>query len=277
MFKAVGRYFRAIGYLFTGRIDAARRAISASPHVIQATFDSVIADKRKSVIQYKDAIARLIVQHEAKMSKIKTLTDEVNRLEQLKEGAAAKARTVATAMKADGATIEQIKQGEDYQKCMIAYNDFTAKVNSKTERINELEVEVKEMDGTITGHKVQLQQMLREIESLNEEAATTVAEVITAKEEQELNDMLAGISTDRTSKELADMRQLREEMKAKAKVSKELAGTDTKVQEAEFLDYATKNLATSEFDQLIGLAEQVDEGGESGGGMEREGEARLPE
>ena len=62
---------RESGYLFTGRIDAARRAISTSPHVIQATFDSVIEDKRKSVIQYKDAIARLIVQHEAKMSKIK--------------------------------------------------------------------------------------------------------------------------------------------------------------------------------------------------------------
>ena len=73
------------------------------------------------------------------------------------------------------------------------------------------------------------------------------------------------------------MRQLREEMKAKAKVSKELAGTDTKVQEAEFLDYATKNVATSEFDQLIGLAEQVDEGGDAGGGMEREGETKLPE
>lgn len=275
MIKAIGRYFRALGYLVTGRIDAARRAVSTSPHVVNATFDQIIADKRKSVHQYKDAIARLIVQHEQKMSKIKSLSDEVNRHEQLKEGAAAKARTVVAEMKAKGATIEQIKTGPDYQTCMNAFNDFSTKIKEKTERIAEYEGEVKELDQTISGHKIQLQQMLREIESLKEEQATTVAEIITAKEEAELNDMLSGISTDRTSRELSDMRQLREEMKAKAKVSKELAGTDTKVQEAEFIAYATKHKASDEFDQLIGLAGEA-EAGESAP-PQREGESRLPE
>ncbi|MEM1354371.1 MAG: hypothetical protein AAGC44_02395 [Planctomycetota bacterium] len=276
MFKAVGRYFRALGYLVTGRIDAARKAVSASPHVVNATYDQVIEDKRKRVHQYKDAIARLIVQHESKMSKIKTLTDEVTRHEQLKEGAAAKARTVVAQMKAQGQGIEQIKASEDYQTCMAAFNDFSTKVDEKTERIAELEGDVKEMDDTISGHKIQLQQMLREIENLKEEQATTVAEIITAKEESELNDMLAGISTDRTSRELADMRQLRDEMKAKAKVSKELAGTDTKVQEAEFLEYASKNVATDEFDKLIGLAGEAD-AAEGTSPEQTEGESKLPE
>jgi phage shock protein A len=276
MFKAVGRYFRALGYLVTGRIDAARRAVSANPNVVNATFDQIIESKRQSVQQYKDAIARLIVQHEAKMSKIKTLSDDVNRLEQLKEGAAAKARTVVSQMKASGATIEQIKAGEDYQTCMSAFNDFSTKINEKSDHIAELEGDVKEMDATISGHKIQLQQMLREIENLKEEQATTVAEIITAKEEAELNDMLSGISADRTSKELSDMRQLREEMKAKAKVSKELAGTDTKVQEAEFIEYATRNKANDEFDQLIGLAGEA-EASEGETPERREGESRLPE
>ncbi len=276
MFKAIGRYFRALGYLVTGRIDAARRAVSTSPHVVNATFDQIIEDKRKRVQQYKDAIARLIVQHEQKMSKIKSLTKEVNRLEQLKEGAAAKARTVVSEMKAKGATIEQIKAGEDYQTCMTAFNDFSTKINEKTERIAEYEGEVKELDATISGHKIQLQQMLREIDGLKEEQATTVAEIITAKEEAELNDMLSGISSDRTSKELSDMRQLREEMKAKAKVSKELAGTDTKVQEAEFIEYATRNKASDEFDQLIGLAGEADSAA-SDAPEQAEGEPKLPE
>lgn len=276
MFKAVGRYFRAIGYLFTGRIDAARRAISTSPHVVNATFDQIIEDKRKSVHQYKDAIARLIVQHEAKMSKIKTLSDDINRLEQLKEGAAAKARTVVAEMKTKGMSLDDIKTSEDYQTCMNAFNDFSTKINEKTEHIGGLEGDVKELDQTISGHKIQLQQMLREIENLKEEQATTVAEIITSKEEAELNDMLSGISADRTSRELSDMRQLREEMKAKAKVSKELAGTDTKVQEAEFIAYATKNKATNEFDQLIGLAGEAD-ASEDAAPEQREGESKLPE
>lgn len=276
MFKAVGRYFRAIGYLFTGRIDAARQAISTNPHVVNATFDQIIESKRKSVQQYKDAIARLIVQHEAKMTKIKSLTEDVNRLEQLKEGAAAKARTVATEMKAAGKDVEAIKASEDYQTCMNAFNDFSSKINEKTERIAEYEGEVNELDSTISGHKIQLQQMLRDIENLKEEQATTVAEIITAKEEAELNDMLSGISSDRTSKELSDMRQLREEMKAKAKVSKELAGTDTKVQEAEFIAYATKHKASNEFDQLIGLAGEADSASKDAP-EQAEGESKLPE
>ena len=276
MFKSIGRYFRALGYLVTGRIDAARRAVSTSPHVVNATFDQIIEDKRKRVHQYKDAIARLIVQHEQKMSKIKSLSDEVNRLEQLKEGAAAKARTVVAEMKAKGAPIEAIKAGADYQTCMNAFNDFSTKINEKTDHIGELEGDVKELDATISGHKIQLQQMLREIDSLKEEQATTVAEIITAKEEAELNDMLSGISADRTSRELSDMRQIRDEMKAKAKVSKELAGTDTKVQEAEFIEYATKNKASNEFDQLIGLAEQADTTA-SDTPRQTEGESKLPE
>ncbi len=275
MFKAIGRYVRALGYLVTGRIDAARRAVSTSPHVINATFDQIIESKRKSVQQYKDAIARLIVQHEQKMSRIKVLTDEINRLEQLKEGAAAKARTVVAQMKVSGASLEQIKAGEDYQTCMNAYNEFSTKIKDKTERIGEYEGEVKELDKSISGHKVQLQQMLREIENLKEEQATTVAEVITAKEEAELNDMLSGISADRTSRELSDMRQLREEMKAKAKVSKELAGTDTKVQEAEFIEYASKHHASNEFDQLIGLAGEAESSERAT--PQRESESRLPE
>lgn len=258
MFNAIGRYFRAMGYLVTGRIDAARSALSTSPHVVNATYDQIIEDKKKSIQQYKDAIARLIVQHEAKMSKIKAETESINRLEQMREGAAAKARSVVAEMKATGASIEQIKSGEEYQKCMLAYQDFSSKIEEKTPRIAELESDVQETDSTIAGHKIQLTDMLREIENLRGEQVEAVAEIITAKEEAQLNDMLSGISKDRTSRELADMRQLREEMKAKARVSKELAGTDTKVQEAEFVRYAQASKTSDEFDALIGLAEDTD-------------------
>lgn len=258
MIKAVGRYFRALGYLATGRIDAARRTLSTSPHVVRATYDQVIENKKASIQQYKDAIARLIVQHEAKMAKIRSEGESLGRLEQLKEGAAAKARTVVEQMKTTGASTEQIQASEDYQKCMLAWQEFKTKIDEKTPRIAELEGEVREMDQTIAGHKLQLTQMLREIERLREEQALAVAEIVTAREEQELADMLSGISGDRTSRELAEMRQLREEMKAKARVSKELAGTDTQVQEAEFIAYAQKNKTRDEFDALIGLAEAAD-------------------
>ena len=97
--------------------------------------------------------------------------------------------------------------------------------------------------------------MQRDIEKLKSEAADAVADVITAKEERDLADMITGISKDGMAKELQDMRELRQEVRAEARVSKEMAGTDSKSQEAQFLEFARSHTANDEFDSLLGLAE----------------------
>ena len=84
--------------------------------------------------------------------------------------------------------------------------------------------------------------------------------MLTAKEEKEIADMLSGISKDRTHEELQELRELRDQAKATARVSREMAGLDAKRSEAEFLEYATKATADSEFDALIGLTQKEDDG-----------------
>ena len=81
---------------------------------------------------------------------------------------------------------------------------------------------------------MQLQQLLRDVEKVRAESADAVADVITSKQEKDIADLLAGIAKDSSSEELQKMRQLRQELKAEARISKELAGTDSKAQEAEF-------------------------------------------
>jgi hypothetical protein len=258
VFGAIGRYLRAIGYLITGRIDKARQTLSANPYVIQATYDKVVREKTQRIQQYKDAVAAMIAQEEKKLSTLKTLSEEVNRLERLKEGAAAKAKTTVEQLKAQGVAMETIKKNEDYLKCLAAFNDFTSTLQEKNNRIVELENDVKDLSSKIGSHKIQLQHLLREIDKIKEEAAATVADVITAKEEEAIASMIAGISEDSASKELQEMREMRAQQKAKARMASELAGTDTKRQEAEFLEYARTSVATDEFDQLIGLAKEAD-------------------
>lgn len=258
MFRSIGKYFRALGYLVTGRVDRARKTLSSNPHVVQATYDRVVREKKERIQQYKDAVARMITQQEKKSLRVKQLSDDVNQLEQLKEGAAAKARLLVKQLQGRGQVMEQIKQHPDYIKCMTAYNDFSSTEKEKSAHIVELENDVTELGGTIEGHKVQLQQLLREIDKIKQESAEAVADIITAKEEEEIADMISGISDDRTNEELQEMRELRVEQKAKARVAREMAGTDTMQQEAEFLEYARSSSNTDEFDQLIGLAEQTD-------------------
>ena len=216
MFGAIGRWFKAVWYKLTGQIDQARRGLDTDPHVMRAKFDEIIKGKVNQLHPYKQAVAKL---------------------------------------QGEGKTKEQLHDDPEYKKCLTAYNDFAATLTEKQDHIKDLEGDIGEYDGSIASHKINLQQLQRDIEKLKSEAADAVADVITSKEETDLADMINGISKDGMAKELQDMRELRHEMRAEARVSREMAGTDSKVQEAEFLEYARSNTATDEFDALLGVAE----------------------
>ena len=68
------------------------------------------------------------------------------------------------------------------------------------------------------------------------------------------------------------MRDLRDKARAVARVSRDLAGLEVKWSEEEFLEYATAAAADNEFDALIGLAKQTEEGE-----REPEEKPRIPE
>ena len=255
---AIWRWCKAGLYLITGQIDKYRRTLDKNPTVMKAKFDDVIKSKVDQIHTYKQAVAKLIAQQEKKMAKLKALTEETKKLETLKAGALAMAKQTVSKLQNEGQSKEVIHASEQYRKCLTAYNDFAATVTEKKDHIKDLEGDIAEYDESLANHKVNLTQLTRDIEKLKSEAADAVADVITAKEETDLSDMLNGISQDGMAKELQDMRELRSEMRAEARVSREMAGTDGKAQEAEFLEYARTHSATDEFDSLLGLAEGVE-------------------
>ena len=256
MFGAIGRWLKALGYLLTGQVDAARRELDTNPHVVRAKFDEIVRDKTARIHQYKTAVAQIIAQEQRKLATLRELHSEVTRLEQLKAGALAKAKQVTEKLKAAGATAETIKADEDYKRCLAAYNDFSSTLAEKQARIEEIEIDLEAYKKTIGDHKVQLEALKREIDKVKGEASETVADMVTAQQEKEISDTLAGIAQDGTAQELQRLRELRTEVKAEAQISRELAGTDTKAQEAEFLEYARSTEASDEFDALLGLADE---------------------
>jgi len=279
MLRAMVRWIKAVGYLLTGQLNAARRTLDTNPHVVRAKFDEILRDKTSRIQQYKQAVSGLIAQQESKMTKVKKLTEEIGRLERLKAGALAKGKERVKAKLSQGADRAAAQQDEEYLKCLTAYNDFISTLAEKQARIEELEGDITGYGDRIKEHKIQLQGLLRDIEKVRGEAADTVADMITGKQEKEIADTLSGIAHDGTAAELQRMRQLREEVKAEARISKELAGTDTRAQEEEFLDYARKTGANAEFDALVGLDEVVAEqpATQQKGTPEREKGPALPE
>ena len=226
-----------------------------NPGVMSANYDRIISEKRSRINQYKDAIAAMIAQEESKKLKLTKLTAEIGHLEKLKAGAAAKARKIAEKHNNDP---EATKNDPEYLKCQAAFKDFTSTLAEKRSRADELEGDLQELVKNVEGHKINIQSQMRDLEKLAEEKHDTVASVLSASEEKQIADIMTGLAEDRTSEELRELRELRGKAGAEARMSRELAGLDTKRAEDEFLDFAQASEANDEFDQLIGLAGRED-------------------
>ena len=277
MFSAVGRWIKSISYLLTGRIDAARRVLDTNPHVVRAKYDEVIKGKTSQINQYKTAVAGLIAQQEKKMDKAESLTEDIARLEKLKSGALAKAKQRVSTIQANGGDKAAIQTDEEYQKCLGAYNDFSSTLQEKQDHIVDLESDVDDLGKRIKEHKVQLQGLQRDLEKIKEESKEAVADIISAQHEKELADTITGISDDKTANKLSELRNIRREAKAEARISKELAGTDNAAQEADFLEYARTTSANSEFEALVGLADSTETAPESTSTPDDQVSTKLPE
>ena len=71
--------------------------------------------------------------------------------------------------------------------------------------------------------------------------------------------MLSGISQDKTNEELQELRDIRDNAKATARISREIAGVDAQRSEDEFLEYAAQSTIDSEFEALIGMTKETEE------------------
>ena len=253
MFKAVGKYFRAVWYLMTFRVDKASETLRMNPGVVSANYDRIIDEKRQRLNQYKDAVSAMIAQEESKKEKLRAVTDEIGKLEKLRAGAAAKAKKLVEQY---GGDPEAVKRDPEYIKCQAAFKDFSSTLAEKQHRATEIDEDLKQLVANVSGHKTQIQSLMRDLDKLKEEKHDAVADILSASEERQIADMMTGLSNDRTSEELRELRDLRSKSSANARVSRELAGLDTKRAEAEFMEYAQSTEADDEFDALIGLAKK---------------------
>ena len=252
------RFFKAIWYTLTGKAHESADRMMENPEAVRGAYEDIINDKKGNIQRYKQAIGQLIALVEQKRSTVKSLTDEVERLEELKSGAIAKAQQTAADLQGEGLSPEEVKQHGEYARCVTAYQDFNSNLTEKTGRITELENEIEGAQADIESHKLQITSLHRDLDKIKSEQSEAVADLITAREQEEIADMLSGISMDGTSAELGRMREIREKAKARSTVAQELAGTDSKSEEEEFLTAARSSSTNDEFDALIFGAQQTD-------------------
>lgn len=246
--RAIGRLFKAIWYLITGRIDKARMALEENPGVISAKYDDVIREKTDRIHRFKDAVAGLIQLQEADKIKLVDLTREITRLSDLQRGATIRAQKVASKYNDDKAAAQA---DPEFQKCMAAFRDFTSTLAEKEKRVRDLETAIGQRGTEIGKFKISLESELRNLDHIKQEKHETIADVISAKEQLEISNLLSGISQDSTGLKLQELRDVRNKVKAQAKVGSELSGLDSKQAEADFLADLETSTASTEFDLLV--------------------------
>ena len=175
MFNSVGKYFRAVWYLLTFRIDKASETLRMNPGVVSANYDRIIEDKRNRLNQYKDAISAMIAQEESKKEKLRQVTDEIGKLEKLRSGAAAKAKKLVEQY---GGDPEAVKRDPEYLKCQSAFKDFSSTLAEKQQRATEIDEDLKQLVANVSGHKTQIQSLMRDLDKLKEEKHDTVAGIL---------------------------------------------------------------------------------------------------
>lgn len=252
MFKAIGRFFRAIGYMLTGRIDASTKGMNEDPHVVRARYDELLDRKRQSILQVRNAVAGLIRNVERKRTELKSTHEELEKKERLMNGAKAMAAKLAA-----GKSREDAQQDPEFIKCMKAYQDFKSSKELLEQRKEGLEKDVEQTEREAKGYEVQLQSLHRELQDLVDERERSVADVAMARETRAASEALAGISNDGSADDLRRLRESVAQAKAEAQVTSRMAGTDTARQEAEFLELAGTREAESEFmNDIFGKVEE---------------------
>ena len=191
-----------------------------NPEAVREAYEDIIRDKQGHIQRYKQAIGQLIALVEQKKNSLKGVTDDIDKLEQMKADAIAKKKDTANELQKAGISDEEIKQDPGYVRCVTSYNDFQSTLEEKNARVAKLEQDIERAQNDIESHKLQITRLHRDLDRIKTEQSETVADLISAREQKDIDNMLSGISMDDTSAELARIREIREKAMERSKVGK---------------------------------------------------------
>lgn len=253
MFKAIARWMRAIGYMFSGKVDNVTRGINKDPNVMNAKYDDMIRKMGDSIRQYVNA-ASIVSSHVAKKeASLLSVRAEIKKIEGLRAGAINIATKVAEELKAKGI---DPNTNIEYTQHRSAYNDFSSTLLEKKKIEQELVDAIAAGNETNKNNLATLKTLQRDFDKLKSEKGEMVSRMISSAEERSMNEMISGLSSHNNDvmAERAKMRDMVMESEAAAKITGQVAGTDARRVEEQYLEASVRMAANSEFDALTGAA-----------------------
>jgi len=237
LIRSVIRFITTLGGLLSGKVDEGTDALTTSPAGVKAAFRQARDTWTRQYHEVRDAVSQLMMVIEQKRAETKKLDQEQQQLEVKKRGA-----------------VEKFKATRD-EKFQALFQEYHVRLGQVDVRTVELNREVEDMQGQIDRYKLKLTEMQTQIQNLDRQEAEAIADIVSSKQIVALNDRMANLSTSMKDENLQAIERTRQKVKAKAKLSDELAGTDKSLLDREVMAAGMSGDAMSEFNEMLADSE----------------------
>lgn len=220
---------------------------------MEGKYEKIIEKKKARYEDLKNALAEIVALEQKKEFELNKAESEIAHLTKVKNGAGAKAKSLAEKLRAAGKTDAEIMADSEVVTCHSAFKSASETLADKEKRSDEMEASLAQYKKSKAGYLLELKRMQQDYQKIKEEKSEAIADVIIAKEQERIDSLVSGMTTDSGDKDLQELRDARHKAKAKAAISREIAGSDARLDEAEYLEFEANSVANSEFASFIGL------------------------
>lgn len=209
MSNSITRFFDAIWSRLPRRTDKKDAKLMNNPEAVRGVYEDLIRDVQSNIHSYKHLIGQFLPIVKQKKNSLKDLTNEIVELKKKMSDANDASKSIAAELQKAGTSETEIEKHPDYARCVTSYNDFHATLEEKNARVTKLEQDIERVQEDIESYKQKITCLTRDREKIKTEQSEAVAELITAREQDEISKMLSGINTVDVAAELAKIQEIR--------------------------------------------------------------------
>ncbi len=169
MINTVSRFFKAIWYKLTGRAHEQADRLIEYPEAVRGAYEDIIRDKQGNIQRYKQAIGELIALVEQKKFSLSKLTDDIDNLEEMKEGTISKQKNLVAELHKSGTTEEDIERHPRYVLYVTSLNDFQSTIEEKNVRVEKLQQDIERAQKDIEEYKNRITFLHRDLHKIETE------------------------------------------------------------------------------------------------------------
>lgn len=234
--KSIARFFATLfGLAEGGTQRATDNLLTSSPDAIRNQFRKTREDSIRDYNEMKNSVADLISIRNERATQLQNMHKKEDELTAKMKGA-----------------IDLYKKSQD-EALRVKYGQLAEEKTKLEADIDALDLQVKQQEQLIEQYKSKLQDLQKSIESLKNEEAETVADIVSTRKITELNNKLQGLSTDTQTKNLEAIREARAKAKSLADLSGSLSGQQVLKLDQQLLTAGTTSKHLDEFDQAVNL------------------------